>query len=526
MSSLKVDDGSAVFSSRSYPKSQLVLPFIVNIVGYSVAAFAASRLSLLFTVSGAISIWITNGIHIGAVVRSPPICRPFLHLGQLLAIFLAFTAIYSNITAASIAAIHVSESIIISYGLIAISRGRLFALELQSHVILALIAAAVAGLFAYIRQLAFQSLGVSQTTSLNTDQLILQDWSSDYFGIMVLVPLILSAGIEQLKLQLSKLGRRQTAAFTGYAGLITILVALPFGLFRWFGTPSSLVMFYINVAACLLSGGILGQQALSVSSLVGIIANIGANYVEPQWPGWPDGDFSNSVVKLLHLQTILHIVGIEYVRCLNERDDAIWEAAFAMSESAKSREKVSQDSVMKPPSIFSQNETVDTQKWKYLLSLVNIARTPLISIMQVCEIERLSQDTKPFQPPSRDVIFGIQKHVVQLFSLMDDVMTHSMLESNSIQMKPVVVNLVKLLESAFAELQSIFLSAEVYFEGKVAEDIPEWVLADPFRIKQVIINLVRGSYQVRFQMVMLLLVYGTNNKFSRPLRLAVQSRSL
>ncbi|MEM7676706.1 MAG: response regulator, partial [Myxococcota bacterium] len=80
-----------------------------------------------------------------------------------------------------------------------------------------------------------------------------------------------------------------------------------------------------------------------------------------------------------------------------------------------------------------------------------------------------------------------------LLSIINDVLDYSQLESGQVQIERLPVELRTVLEGAVAPLMLRARDKEIEFGVHIDEDLPRWVLGDPNRLRQIVLNLAGNA---------------------------------
>lgn len=135
-------------------------------------------------------------------------------------------------------------------------------------------------------------------------------------------------------------------------------------------------------------------------------------------------------------------------------------------------------------------EAASKAKSTFLANMSHEIRTPMHSILGHTQI--LEQD-ESFTPLQMRSFQAIQQSGEHLLKLINDILDLSKVESGKFTISEQDFSLNKM----FSELRDIFqisaLEKGLYLNFHVEEDVPDTIVADPHRVRQVVINLLNNA---------------------------------
>ncbi len=118
-------------------------------------------------------------------------------------------------------------------------------------------------------------------------------------------------------------------------------------------------------------------------------------------------------------------------------------------------------------------------------------RTPIHAIMGMQEM--VLQST--LQPTQRESLEIAHSSTRSLLSLLNDILDLSKIEADSMELSLETLNLPELMRDLERQFRGSARTSDVKFEVQVAPDVPEYVLGDSVRLRQVLTNLLSNAFK-------------------------------
>ncbi len=128
-------------------------------------------------------------------------------------------------------------------------------------------------------------------------------------------------------------------------------------------------------------------------------------------------------------------------------------------------------------------------KSEFLANMSHEIRTPLSGIIGFAE---LLQGTE-LSAQQKDYSSTIQKSSKKLLEIINDILDLSKIESGKTEITRSEFNLVDIIEDIIILLSQTALEKDIELFYRIEQDVPETINSDPFRIHQILMNLIGNA---------------------------------
>jgi PAS domain S-box-containing protein len=134
-------------------------------------------------------------------------------------------------------------------------------------------------------------------------------------------------------------------------------------------------------------------------------------------------------------------------------------------------------------------EQANRAKSAFLATMSHEIRTPMNGVIGMVEVLEHSTLTTS----QADLVHTIRDSATNLLGLIDDILDFSKAEAGRLEMEQVEVALVELIEDLCQSLVPMVVEKGTRFDLFIAPEVPELVIGDPLRLRQVFYNLLGNA---------------------------------
>lgn len=134
-------------------------------------------------------------------------------------------------------------------------------------------------------------------------------------------------------------------------------------------------------------------------------------------------------------------------------------------------------------------DAANRAKSEFLANMSHEIRTPLNAVLGFTEL------LKPLvkQPEAQDYLKAIATSGETLLRLINDILDLSAIEAGGLELHPQPVHIRHLLQDTYAYFRSTAADKGIHFNLTVSETLPEYLLLDEVRLRQILFNTVGNA---------------------------------
>ncbi|MDH5716506.1 MAG: ATP-binding protein [Spirochaetia bacterium] len=135
-------------------------------------------------------------------------------------------------------------------------------------------------------------------------------------------------------------------------------------------------------------------------------------------------------------------------------------------------------------------EATAQAKSKFLANMSHEIRTPLNAIIGLTEIMIREKSDKNEFHDHVETIYDSGRH---LLSIINDILDVSKIEAGKIKLEEIQFDLRKNINSIIKLLKHSANKKNLFLKSEISKDLPAYIIGDPVRLRQVIINLIGNA---------------------------------
>jgi PAS domain S-box-containing protein len=134
-------------------------------------------------------------------------------------------------------------------------------------------------------------------------------------------------------------------------------------------------------------------------------------------------------------------------------------------------------------------EAANQAKSAFLAAMSHEIRTPMNGVIGLVDLLKHS----PLDAEQHKMVGTIRDSAFSLLSIIDDILDFSKIEANKLTLEQTAVSLEQILTGVGDTLQPLAARKQLMLHCHCDPDLPDWVLADPVRLRQILLNLTGNA---------------------------------
>ena len=154
-------------------------------------------------------------------------------------------------------------------------------------------------------------------------------------------------------------------------------------------------------------------------------------------------------------------------------------------------EDITQNKLLEEQQIMLARERAANQaKTAFLANISHELRTPLSAMLGFLE---LLEDDNTMNPLHNDYLSTISRNGHQLLSIINEILDLSKIQASGLTVKKIGMSTFKVLRDVVQLLNIQAHAKGITLDLHIADDVPDRIISDPDRIRQILINLIGNA---------------------------------
>lgn len=134
-------------------------------------------------------------------------------------------------------------------------------------------------------------------------------------------------------------------------------------------------------------------------------------------------------------------------------------------------------------------EVANRAKSAFLATMSHEVRTPMNGVLGMLEATLRS----PINESARDYLITARDSAVNLLNILNDILDYSKLEAGQMQLECMSFSVRQMADDIVSMLGGVAEKKRIQLLVEISADTPEWIVGDPTRFRQILLNLVSNA---------------------------------